>query len=79
MSVSRNDLFRLIGFVQDDLRETQRKLIQLRALAASLNIPETTPRHVCPECGFDRLRTPERLADHRRNVHGTDIPLPEAA
>jgi hypothetical protein len=69
-----DELFKLIGYVQDDLRSCQGKLVALRATLAAMNLPEraTVP---CPVCGLDR-RTKGLLEEHLANVH--DIRTSEA-
>ena len=61
------ELFQLIGYVQDDLRSCQGKLVSLRATLAAMNLPER-PRVPCPVCGLDR-RTQGLLEEHLANVH----------
>jgi hypothetical protein len=45
-------IFKLIGYVQDDLRSCQGKLVSLRATLAAMNLPER-PTVPCPVCGID--------------------------
>ena len=61
------ELFRLIGYVQDDLRSCKAKLVSLRATLAAMNLPEP-PGAPCPVCGIDR-KTPLMLEAHLANVH----------
>lgn len=75
MSTHAGDVFKLIGYLQDDLRKTQARLVEIRALLASLNLPTPTSEHVCPKCAVDR-RTADQLADHLVNVHGEGLSVP---
>lgn len=67
MPASAADLFQLIGFIQDDLRATQAKLVELRAHLSNLNLP-APQKHPCPVCGVDRP-TNILLLEHLANVH----------
>jgi hypothetical protein len=64
------DVFRLLGYIEDDLRGLHAKLTEVRAMLAAMNLPAPKPTS-CPEpgCGVE-LRPPTSLADHLRNVHG---------
>jgi hypothetical protein len=66
-SSPESDIFKLIGYVQDDLRSCQGKLVSLRATLAAMNLPER-PTVPCPVCGIDR-RTQSLLEEHLANVH----------
>lgn len=65
------ELFKLIGYIQDDLRKSQAQLVTVRAMLAALNLDER-PRVPCPECGIDR-RTKSLLKEHLRNVHNREV------
>lgn len=73
MSATREDIFRLIGYVQDDLRnftrQTEAKLVELRTMLAACDLPTGTQELACPHCGVTRPNQ-MRLADHLANVHG---------
>ncbi len=67
---SRNDAWRLLTYIQDDLRQTQSKLTELRTmLAAGALDRDETPQALCPVCGLNRCTDPA-LAEHLANVHG---------
>lgn len=68
MSVHPDDVFRLIGYVEDDLRHVHAKLTEIRAMLASMNLPAPADT-TCPECGI-AVRAPTSLADHMWNTHG---------
>ena len=71
MTTTRDDVYRLIGYIQDDLRQTQAKLVELRAMlaAGAMNSTSTTLTK-CPHCPVELA--PRALADHLHTVH--DIP-----
>lgn len=69
MPVNADDVFRLIGFIQDDLRQTQVKLVELRTWLASMELPTDRPAAPCDVCGV--VRPSQRaLVEHLENVHG---------
>jgi hypothetical protein len=73
---TKADVYKLMGFIQDDLRQTQAKLIEVRSmLAAGAMSRERTPDFACSKCGAARL-TVRDLAFHMQNVHdGPAVPL----
>lgn len=75
---TRADVFRLMGFIQDDLRSVQAKLVEVRSLMASMPMREEAPEHQCPKCKLG-LPGERALAFHLQNVHdGPAVPLSEA-
>lgn len=71
MSVTGEDIFRLIGFMQDDLRGVQAKLVELRTLLATVELPTENTFVVCPvsHCGVG-IKSQRLLDEHLENVHG---------
>ena len=80
MSVSADDVYKLIDGIEQDLRRGLGKLTELRELVGRANLQPKQRMFVCQTvtpagtCGFT-FATQERLDDHRRNVHGEAIPL----
>lgn len=71
MTTNANDVFKLLGYIQDDLRGVQAKIVSVRAMLSSLNLPEEGPRFTCkqPSCGIG-FGSQHRLDEHLENVHG---------
>lgn len=70
MSASRQDVFRLMGFVQDDLRRVQARLVEVRSMLASMPVVESEHRSFwCATC-VHSFRSEREFAFHRQNVHG---------
>lgn len=65
-----SDIFKLLGFIQDDLRKTQTRLVEVRALLAAQNLSDP-PRFPCPECGVERGNA-DALRDHLVLLHGKE-------
>lgn len=66
---NRDDVWRLFTYVQDDLRQTQAKLVELRSMlsAGALDrAPSTT--HRCPECQTE-IEGDQALTEHRYTRH----------
>jgi hypothetical protein len=76
---TKADVFKLLGYIQDDLRQTQAKLVEVRSmLAAGAMEHEPTDAVKCPlpHCGSDGFDTERMLAFHVQNVHGgPPVPL----
>lgn len=73
---TRDDVYRIIGFVESDLRGVQAKFTEMRSMLAQ-GAMERAPVDLlaCPKCGagFDSERA---LAFHDANVHGgPPVPL----
>ena len=61
-------VFKLIGWIQDDMRGVNAKLTELRAHLAAMDLePASLP--ACPVCGPISLPPTTSLADHLRVVH----------
>jgi hypothetical protein len=75
---TRADVYKLLGFIQDDLRQTQAKLVEVRSmLAAGAMSREPADLIGCPHCGV-QLASTRVLASHLANVHdGPPVPLTE--
>jgi hypothetical protein len=73
---NKADVWKLLTFIQDDLRQTQAKLVEVRSmLAAGAMTREQSVTFSCPKCGVARL-TARDLAFHLQNVHdGPQVPL----
>jgi hypothetical protein len=67
VSVSDKDVMDLTHSLQQDLRAASAKLVQLRAMLASLPLP-TPDEMKCPRCGV-RTAGPFTLRSHLANVH----------
>jgi hypothetical protein len=70
--VVTDDVFRLIGFIQDDLRRSQAQLVTVRAMLAanpSLVGPE---RKLCRHCGLT-FKGSASLGDHLHVTHGMEV------
>ena len=69
------DVFRLMGFIQDDLRGVQAKLVEVRSMLASMPLRETPPEFQCRRCRVS-LAGQRALDFHVQNVHdGPAVPL----
>jgi hypothetical protein len=76
MTPSITDVFKLLGYIQDDLRQTQAKLVEVRTQLAAMNLPNEAKAGLkCAECGIVRP-TIELLNDHLANVHGIEPKTP---
>lgn len=72
----RHRVWKLADAIQMDLNAAQAKLVELRSLIASLDLPElTTGTTVCPEGCGPMPYGPRRLAEHLHTSHG--YPLAE--
>lgn len=72
MSASRDDVYRLIGYIERDLRGVNAKLTELRSMLAGGAAARTRDDLArCPRCEV-LLAGPVTLASHLRNVHGED-------
>jgi hypothetical protein len=80
MSYTTEDVFTIADRLRFTLTASQALVTELKTALASLDLPtaEEVPRYSCsvPHCGFS-FSSKVRLVDHRRNVHGEDIPLEE--
>lgn len=70
MGANRADVWRLVGFIEGDLRQVQGKFTELRSMLASGALDRApADEQRCSSCGavFSGERA---LLDHRYNVHG---------
>jgi hypothetical protein len=66
------DVFKLLGYIQDDLRQTQAKLVEVRTQLSAMDIPSRKRAGLaCGVCGLVRA-TEDSLRDHLANVHGIE-------
>lgn len=66
---NRDDVWKLFTYVQDDLRQTQAKLVELRAmLAAGAFDRQAGHTHRCPECQTE-IEGDQALVEHRYTRH----------
>lgn len=64
-------IFKLIGYIEADLRNVNARFTELRAYLAAENLqPVVLPE--CPLCGPLHLPPTVTLAEHLRNVHDID-------
>lgn len=70
MSATREDVFRLIGFIEADLRGVNAKFTEVRSMLAQ-GAMERAAENVleCRKCGAG-LASERALAFHDANVHG---------
>lgn len=66
---TRDDVYRIVGYIQDDLRNTQAKLVEVRSMLAA-GAMNRAPHDlaVCPDCKLE-LDGNRQLAEHRYTVH----------
>lgn len=72
MSVSGNDIWRTIGFLEEDTRGLLTKLRDLRMMLATLDLPKEKAGVICERCGVEK-RDQDDLREHRANVHGDNV------
>ena len=72
MAVTGKDLIELTHAIQQDIRAAATKFVELRAMIASLNLPEPELLR-CPICGV-QVATVQILAEHADHVHAADEP-----
>lgn len=66
---NRDDVWRLFTYVQDDLRQTQGKLVELRSMLASGALDRAPlTEFKCPDCDA-RIDGEQALAEHRYTAH----------
>lgn len=75
MTVTGDDIFRVLGYVQDDLRGAQAKLVEVRAMLATLNLPSEQVAIRCPDplCAVV-FKSERKLAEHLYQLHGGPEP-----
>ena len=61
-------VFKLIGYIEEDMRGIHAKLTELRAHLADMHL-EDVELPVCPVCGPLHLPPSTTLADHMWNLH----------
>ena len=66
--MSAHPVFKLIGWIEDDMRGLNAKLTELRAHLAALDIQDVE-LPVCPYCGPLHLPPATTLRDHLWNLH----------
>lgn len=74
MSVTGNDIWRTIGFLEEDCRGLLTKLHDLRMMLAAVDLPRgNAVAWVCeqPNCGIEKT-SEKLLRDHLYLVHGLD-------
>lgn len=71
---ARHDIWQLADRLQMDLRAAQAKLVELRSMLATLDLPHAAQLK-CPTCGLP-VRGPITLAEHIRNSHDGPVPQP---
>lgn len=68
MPANRADVWKLLTYIQDDLRQTQAKLVEVRSMLAAGAMNHDDTSVTCPECrsvfGGERA-----LAEHRYTSH----------
>lgn len=76
---TRQDVFRLIGFIEDDLRGINAKFTQVRSMLAAGAMSHGDDDGIkCERCGIV-LASERALLFHLQNVHdGPPVPLSEA-
>lgn len=70
--MSRHPVWELLDRLQMDSRAQAAKLVELRALVASLDLTEPS-RPKCPDCGT-AFRSVRAVAEHRYNSHSGPVP-----
>jgi len=70
MSATQADVWKLLTYIQDDLRQTQAKLVEVRSMlaAGAMNRDDET-KTACPRCGIPIAGGERILALHLQNVH----------
>lgn len=73
MTVQPNDIWRIIGYLEADVRGVSAKLRDLRMLLAAVDLPQDHYGFRCEYagCGIEK-RTEALLRDHLWTVHGLD-------
>lgn len=68
----RHDIWKIADAIQMDLRAASAKLVQLRALLSTIDLPDPITA-TCPFCSV-KMRGPNTLAEHVYHSH--DGPTP---
>jgi uncharacterized C2H2 Zn-finger protein len=73
MSDHQHPIWQLLDKLQMDNRAQAAKLVELRALVASLELPDGDGRVKCPLCGIS-FRSDRQIAEHVYNSHAGPVP-----
>ena len=66
----RPDIWKVADALQQDLRNANAKLVQLRSLLSGFSIPET-PR--CPLCGYRSGMNMPSVSEHMERDHSQPV------
>lgn len=78
MSATKDDVYRMLSFIQDDLRQTQAKLVEVRSMLAQGAMEREPKDMLTCLCGAGFF-SERALAFHVQNVHnGPPVPLSKA-
>lgn len=65
------EIYSQLDRIQHDIRNAQAKLIELRRMIGTIELPKNRAPHACPVCGLER-EGPRSLAEHIAHVHGVE-------
>jgi hypothetical protein len=68
------DVYRLLGYIEDDLRSIHRKMTEVRMLLATMNLPKRVTVHACGPCHL-AFYSDRELLEHRANIHDDEFAL----
>lgn len=71
MSASANDVYRMLGDIEDAARKQLSRCQELRMMLATMPLPKPSKGHPCGLCGVAKT-SEQALNDHLYVVHGLD-------